>query len=263
MDERALGRIQARQALTVEIAGGDTAQSLNLQKRVAVVERAAGGLEGKRLLDCGCGAGGYAAAYAACGARVVGIEFNHEKLRAAQARGLAHAAFATGDLERLPLADAFADVAVLNEVLEHVPDETRALAEIHRALRPGGLLVVMSPNRFYPFESHGVKLKGSATVVPVFVPFIPYVPLGLGRRVFDYWARNYWPWELRGLVRRAGFEVVRTGYVAQTFENVSGTQPAPIRALRPLLRGVVGLGEALPIVRAALSVSQMIVARKA
>jgi SAM-dependent methyltransferase len=257
--DRALGPTHG---LTIAVDGGDTAQSLNVHKRVTVVARAVDGLSGKRLLDCGCGAGGYAAAYAALGARVVGIEYNLDKLRASTARALDGAVFAGGDLERLPLADAVADVAVLNEVLEHVPDQGRALSELHRALRPGGQLVVLSPNRFYPFESHGVRLRHNGRRVPVYVPFIPYLPLRLGTHFFDYWARNYWPWELRGLVREAGFDVVRTGYVAQTFEGISGPQPALVRALRPLLRAAVGAAEATPLLRAGFCVSQLVVARR-
>jgi hypothetical protein len=61
------------------------------------------------------------------------------------------------------------------------------------------------------------------------VPFIPWVPLGVGQLFFDYWARNYWPHELRKLVRDAGFTIETLGYIWQTFENISGSQPAWIQ----------------------------------
>lgn len=63
----------------------------------------------------------------------------------------------------------------------------------------GGALIVFSPNRLFPFETHGVALRGSGRKVPPAVPFIPWVPLRLGRLCFDYWARNYWPWEFASL----------------------------------------------------------------
>ena len=47
-----------------------------------------------------------------------------------------------GDAQRLPLADACADVVVAGEVLEHVPDLDAAVGEACRVLRPGGTLVV-------------------------------------------------------------------------------------------------------------------------
>jgi 2-polyprenyl-6-hydroxyphenyl methylase/3-demethylubiquinone-9 3-methyltransferase len=47
-----------------------------------------------------------------------------------------------GDVGAVPLADACADVVVAGEILEHVPDLPRAVAEACRLLRPGGLLVI-------------------------------------------------------------------------------------------------------------------------
>lgn len=250
---------------TVSIAGGDTAEPLNLQKRVAIVRRvlvgAAGELTGRTLLDCGCGAGAYARAYAQLGARVVGIEFNRDKLARsmeAASRGLQ---LAVGDLERLPLRDASVDAAVFNEVLEHVPDDIAALREARRVLRPDGRLVVLSPNRLYPFESHGVALKASGRPLPVYTPFVPYVPVRLGERFLTYWARNYFPWTLQQRVLSAGFALLETGFVAQTFENVTGRQTGLLRRASPALRALTSWAEARPGLRALASVSQLIVAR--
>lgn len=246
--------------LRISVSGRDTARELNLQKRVALVAQLAGPLRGKRLLDCGCGAGSYALEYARLGATTVGVEYQREKLQGATlARGLLLMA---ADAGALPLASERFDVAVLNEVLEHVPDQRQVLAELHRVLAPGGRLVLMSPNRLYPFESHGVTLRLGSRPLPAHTPFVPYVPLALGTRLFEYWARNYWPWELQALVRGAGFRIVRTGYVAQTFENLSGTQPGWIGTIKPWLRQVVAFAEHVPALRALCSVSQLIAADK-
>jgi ubiquinone/menaquinone biosynthesis C-methylase UbiE len=248
--------------LRVSVAGRDTARTLNLQKRVARVAQLAGPLRGKRLLDCGCGAGGYALEYARLGAKTVGVEYQREKLQDAP-RAAPGLLLMAADAAALPLASECFEVAVLNEVLEHVPDQRQVLAELRRVLVPGGRLVLMSPNRLFPFESHGVTLRLSDRHVPAYIPFIPYVPLALGTRVFDYWARNYWPWELRALVREAGFRIVQTGYVAQTFENLSGTQPGWMGKCKPALRELVTFAERLPGLRALCSVSQLVAADKA
>jgi SAM-dependent methyltransferase len=246
----------------VEPAGGDTATPRNLRKRLALIERHAGPLAKRRVLDCGCGAGEWVRALVARGADAFGVERDPRKLaQAAPAPALA-ARLASGDLEALAFADASFDLLLANEVLEHVPDDRAALVEMRRVLRPGGRLLVLSPTRLYPFETHGVFWRGTRRRVPHTLPFVPWIPLRIGARVFDYWARNYWPWELRGLVARAGFRVLETGAVWQTFENISGHQPRWMAGLRPLLRGLCGMAERVPGLRA-FGVSQLVVAERA
>jgi ubiquinone/menaquinone biosynthesis C-methylase UbiE len=242
-------------------AGGDTATPLNLEKRLRFLMEH-GAIGGSRLLDCGCGAGEYVVALRGVGVEAVGVEFLAEKVATARARGVPGDWVQQADLEALPFASDCFNSALLNEVLEHVPDERRALAEVWRVLRPGGTLIVLSPNRLYPFETHGVYLRASGRALPPHIPFVPYIPLRLGRRLFRYWARNYWPRELAELVRSAGFELTYTGFLWQTFENISGRQPRLITAVKPLLRGIANLGERVPVLRR-LGVSQALVARKA
>jgi SAM-dependent methyltransferase len=49
------------------------------------------------------------------------------------------------DITAIPLGDATVDVVLASQVLEHVPDDRRALRELYRVLRPGGLALVLSP----------------------------------------------------------------------------------------------------------------------
>ena len=251
--------------LTIRPAGGDTATPLNLQKRIRAIEQRVGPVNGLRLLDCGCGEGDYVRALTALGADAWGIEYSEDKLEASRCSEAWDDTLADqiqqGDLEKLLFESSSFDIALLNEVLEHVPDDRRCLAEISRVLKPGGALVVFSPNRLFPFETHGVALRLSGRKVSPAVPFIPWVPLRLGQRYFDYWARNYWPWELRRLLADAGFEVVDCGCVWQTFENISGQQPRWMSACRPLLRRVAEGLEGVPLLRA-LGASQLLVARR-
>jgi SAM-dependent methyltransferase len=242
--------------------GGDTATPRNLGKRVDLIEALLPPLAGLRLLDAGCGGGAYVHALAERGADARGIEYNEEKLTTTQSP--ARAALSRifhGDIERTAFGAGSFDAVLLNEVLEHVPDDRAALREMHRLLRPGGALVVFSPNRLHPFETHGVFALHSGRRISHATPFVPWVPLALGRRLFRYWARNYWPLELRSLVRSAGFEIARRGFVWPTFENISGRQPAWMRNVLPLLRGVSALGERTPLLRG-LGVSQWILAHR-
>jgi SAM-dependent methyltransferase len=248
--------------MRIEPAGGDTGTPLNLRKRLAWIERFASPLAKRRVLDCGCGAGEYVRELLARGADAWGVEFDEAKLAAGAASDPELAArLSAGDLESLAFPDRSFDLALLNEVLEHVPDDGAALAEVARVLRPGGRLIVLSPTRLYPFETHGVFWRGSGQRVPHTVPGIPWIPLALGTRIFDYWARNYWPWELRALVQRAGLRVIATGGLWQTFENISGHQPRWLALAAPLLRALCGLCERIPGLRA-FGVSQLVVAEK-
>lgn len=240
------------------VSGGDTHQPLNLAKRIDILcDHLPPGA--RRILDGGCGRGGYVAALRKrTGLAAYGVEHQAGKM-ADECLPEARGSVVRGDLERLGVRDGWFDAAFLNEVLEHVPSDEQALREVHRVLRPGGRLVVMSPNRLFPFESHGVFLRRSGRAVPVWVPFVPYVPLAAGRRVFSYWARNYWPRELRHLVEDAGFRIVETGFVWQTFEGISRHQPRLLRALRPIARALCNRLERTPVVRR-FGISQLIVA---
>lgn len=248
--------------LAIEPAGGDTGAPLNLHKRVAWIARAAGPLSGKRILDCGCGSGEYVHALSDLGGEVWGIEYSREKVASSrQLAGPFAERVCVGDIQHMGFEDGRFDVALVNEVLEHVPDDHRGLEEVYRILAPGGMLIVFSPNRLYPFETHGVYRRGSRRRIPHYAPFVPYLPLRLGRALFEYWARNYWPWELRAMVERCGFAIREVGYVWQTFENISGRQPGAIRALRPLLRAACGRLERIPLLRS-FGASQVVVANK-
>jgi SAM-dependent methyltransferase len=200
-------------------------------------------------------------ALAALGAEAWGVEQQQSKLHDARSGGGGGRRLSGGDIERLAFAEAVFDLALLNEVLEHVPDDRRALDEVYRVLRPGGLLLVFSPNRLYPFETHGVFLRRGERRLPAYVPFVPWLPLPVSRRLLRPWARNYWPWELRGLLRESGFVTLRSAWLGQTFENISRRQPRLVGALRPLLRACTSLLERTPLLRS-FGASQVLLARK-
>ena len=249
-------------ALEIAPEGGDTATPRNLANRLALIGALLPPLAGLRVLDAGCGGGEYVRALVARGADAIGIECVDDKLACAQRLPPAVARrIRRGDVQRTGLDAGGLDAVLLNEVLEHVPDDAAALLEAHRVLRPGGHLLVLSPNRLHPFETHGVFALRSGRRLSHATPFVPWVPLALGRRMFRYWARNYWPRELRALVRTAGFRVERTGFLWPTFENISGRQPRWMRPLLPLLRGASAIAERTPFLRA-FGASQWILASR-
>lgn len=246
--------------VSIEPEGGDTGTPLNLQKRLTLILRYID-IQDKKFIDCGCGTGDYVLALGSLGAEAWGIEYSKEKVSQFRNRKSHQDRVFVGDVQKIAFPDSSFDIAMLNEALEHIPNDVLALKEIYRILKPGGILIVFSPNRFYPFETHGVFLKGSTRRLPPYCPFVPYVPLAVGQKVFRYWARNYWPGELRGLITKVGFLITHTDYIWQTFENISGHQPFLITILKPLLRRLCSFLERLPLVKT-FGVSQLVIAVK-
>jgi SAM-dependent methyltransferase len=102
------------------------------------------GLAGQEIVvDVGCGNGLYLAELAGRGHRgqVAGVDLSAGMLRAARARAPA-ARFFAGDAARLPLRDGAADLTLAMHMLYHVAEPALAVAELRRATRPGGRVVV-------------------------------------------------------------------------------------------------------------------------
>jgi demethylmenaquinone methyltransferase / 2-methoxy-6-polyprenyl-1,4-benzoquinol methylase len=126
---------------------------------------------GMRALDLACGTGDISFGLAERGARVVGLDITVRMLQIASRKPhrVAHSAphaprFLAGDMMALPLADAQFDLVTAGYGLRNVPRLEPAIAEIHRVLRPGGLLLSLDFNRPSNPLVRGVYL-GYLTVV--------------------------------------------------------------------------------------------------
>lgn len=115
---------------------------------------------GHRVLDVGCGAGRHSFEALRRGARVVAFDRDADELAGAaellaamraegEAPAGANGVAARGDVLTLPFLDGAFDRVIASEILEHVPEDGRAMEEIARVLRPGGLAVVTVP-RLWP-----------------------------------------------------------------------------------------------------------------
>lgn len=108
-------------------------------REAAFVFTALGAREGERLLDCGCGGGRHARAFAARGLRVVGVDRSADLLAAARSAG-AGPAYVRADLRALPFRAAFDHAVSLFTSFGYFEGDgdARQLRAMRRALRPGG-----------------------------------------------------------------------------------------------------------------------------
>lgn len=116
------------------------------------------GLEpGARVLDLGCGFGRHAFAAARAGGAVVALDAATTEVRDVRATFAAmveageldartcRAGAVQGDALHLPFVDGAFDRVIASEVLEHIPGDGAAMAELARVLRPGGTIAVTVP----------------------------------------------------------------------------------------------------------------------
>lgn len=95
------------------------------------------------LLDVGCGSGDFLAAMRDLGWRVKGVETDPRAADIARQRGLD---ISTGDLQTAGFDGGSFDAVTMAHVIEHVHDAAAVVAECRRVLKPGGTLVILTPN---------------------------------------------------------------------------------------------------------------------
>ena len=158
----AIGRSRAHSPVEGAATGGahperfdpeDSAQTLMDSEHRGRYSWAAQLVADRSTLDAGCGTG-YGLEILARGsaAELTGIDIDPGAVGAARRRGEREgAAVAEGDLQALEFPDDRFDLAVCFETIEHLESPERGIAELRRVVRPGGTLVVSSPNpEVYP-----------------------------------------------------------------------------------------------------------------
>jgi SAM-dependent methyltransferase len=172
---------------------------------------------GLTVLDCGCGPGSITLGLAerVAPGRVVGIDVADQQVTAARAlateREIRNVRFERASIYDLPFPDGAFDLAFAHTVLEHLGDPLRALREMRRVLRPGGL----------------VALRDSDWATRIVEPYVPRV-----QRCFDLVARAmehnggspYYARRQRALLREAGFARTEGFAFTESFGSPEGTR---------------------------------------
>lgn len=156
---RRIAEAHADDAASIGALEGSARGARNVWRRIEAMERLGpvGDRDG-RLLDVGCANGAYTRLLAERFASTDAIDIELDRLDAFAADKPDEVEIHLMSANELRFDDnTFAQVTMI-EVLEHLADPPRALAEIGRVLVPGGSLFLTTPSRYWPFEQHGVKL---------------------------------------------------------------------------------------------------------
>lgn len=153
-------------------------------------------LAGRQALDVGCGAGLLAEPLARLGANVTGLDAAPENIAVARAHAGGQGLDIDYRLDELPVLEAEGkrfDLVTSMEVIEHVTDPDMFVGGLARALAPGGLMVVSTPNR---------TLQSRLALITL--------GEGLGRipRGTHDWSKFLTPDELEQSLRKAGLRVI-------------------------------------------------------
>lgn len=179
--------------------------------RLEWLERVAGDLAGRRVLDVGCGGGILSESMATRGAQVLGIDLSDKALGVARLHQLesgVHVDYRAVAAESLALEQPGTfDIVTCMEMVEHVPDPASIVIACAQLAKPGGLLAFSTINR-NP-KSYALAIVGAEYLLRL-----------LPRGTHD-WSRFVRPSELAGYARRAGCELIEATGLA--YNPLTGT----------------------------------------
>ncbi len=138
-------------------------------------------MHGKKILDVGCGDGALTYSVALCGAEMTGIDTEALGIKLAEENVRStgenvHCVFIVGSAYKLPFPDNSFDDVVSCEVIEHVDNPEKMVAEASRVLKPGGKFILTTPYRLteVPTDPNHVR---------------EYYPRELERMLMGYFSR--------------------------------------------------------------------------
>jgi SAM-dependent methyltransferase len=200
------------------------------ERRLDMILQAAGERIKKRVLENGCGVGMYVEKISRQGGAVVGLEYDFERALEARQRS-DHIVNAAG--EELPFPDSSFDLVLSHEVLEHVRDDRLAVDEMVRVLASDGRAVIFTPNRGYPFETHGVYWRGRYRFGNI--PLVNWLPWPWRERLAPH-VRVYTRRDMRAMFSHLPLRVVQATVVFGAYDNIIARHPKIGKALRIFLQ---------------------------
>ena len=180
-----------------------------------------------RILNVGCGTGGFNLVAEEAGLHTVGVDADAEAIAiCALKRDKGGGAFVRAAAERLPFADGSFDVVYCFSAIEHVESVEASVAEMVRVTRRGGLVYVHTPNAWSWYEGHYKLL------------WAPFLPDALGRLYLRARGR---PREYLATLRRLTPRAMRRAFARAGVADLRFHDDAPARESVGPLRVPIGL----------------------
>lgn len=200
------------------------------QRRLEMIQHAAGKRVNGKILEDGCGVGSYLARLEKNARQAIGLEVEFPRcVEAHQQSGQVICSVG----EHLPFPSEYFDMTLSHEVLEHVSDDRLAIEEIIRTLKPGGRLILFVPNCGYPFETHGIFRNGKYHFGNKM--FVNWLPRKWRNRLVPH-VRIYAKKDLRKLFAGLPVKVLEQRIIFGGYDNIISRWPKVGTAIRNILQ---------------------------
>jgi 2-polyprenyl-3-methyl-5-hydroxy-6-metoxy-1,4-benzoquinol methylase len=163
-----------------------------IKKCIKIIDRIRSGV----MLDIGCSTGEWGQYWIEKGWKVCGIDINKEHLEESGKKGIS-TIYCDLNAGKIPYEDNSFDLIFAGEVIEHLIDTDGFVADLYRCVKPGGFVLLTTPN-LVSFEN---RLRSVLGIYPVWVN---YGLKGSGH------IRAYTPGVLRKQLKSSGFTIIRT-----------------------------------------------------
>lgn len=181
---------------------------------------------GQIILDVGCGHGIYLSKLQKLYRSCVGIEYSDYNFGEI-AKSNRNLNFIRMSGENMAFKDESIDNIIMIEVLEHLHNDRNVIREINRVLKPGRMVIITAPNKFFPLETHGAKIGSRIISSYGFgIPLLPFLPSLIRNRITN--AKVYSPSDIEKLMICNGFELVNMSYLGPNLDNLNRLGPKHI-----------------------------------
>lgn len=193
-------------------------------------------LNGKKILDFGCGNGVQTIEIAKTSATIIAVDIDYNDIQTFKEHislnNINNITAIKYDGKILPIKSNSIDLVLSYEVLEHVHSESDSLQELYRVLKQGGEILISVPNKWWLFETHGAYLP----ILPWNrVPFFSWLPHSIHSKFAK--ARIYKKKEIVKLLLANGFLIKNCAYITAPLDVIKN------KNLKKILRKLMFRGD--------------------